>query len=101
MLSNKFNGSIFKDRPNPVGKLLISGRDKFLDLNLEEQCYVLIQILNLSKIGVAKADLKLIGGSSQSGMMKMSKTLKPDDRMELIYQSVSGIFEKRVDLLKV
>lgn len=101
VLSNKFNGSIFKDRPNPVGKLLISGRDKFLDLNLEEQCYVLIQIFNLSKIGVAKADLKLIGGSSQSGMMKMSKTLKPDDRMELIYQSVSGIFEKRVDLLKV
>ena len=62
---------------------------------------MLYQIFLLTATGLGKADLTLIGGSKSSGLMLMSKTVSSFDEVLLLTQSVTGLFEKRIDLLTI
>jgi CRISPR-associated endonuclease Csn1 len=98
----KHKEGIFAKRPNPVAKVLENGREKFVKLELERQVYVLLQILNLSLIcNSASADLKEIGGSAKTGETRINKKLSESTEIKLINQSVTGLYEKEVDLLTV
>lgn len=66
-----------------------------------EQCRVLYEILQLSIIGNTRADLQLIGGAAISGVMLLSKNITDSKEFILINQSVTGLFEQKVDLLTV
>ena len=100
-LARKHMETIYSLRPNPVGQKLEKARDLFVELSIEKQCAVLYQILNLSIIGPVKADLTLIGESKNTGVMLTSKNITKNKTFELINQSVTGLFEERVDLLTV
>jgi CRISPR-associated endonuclease Csn1 len=98
----KYNSAIYKKRQNPISSILIQGKDKFVQLSIERQVYVLMQILNLSFIcNSCKADLVDIGGSTSSGNMTIGKNISGYSMFELVNQSVTGIYEKGVDLLTV
>lgn len=101
ILLNKHKSTIFSKRPNPVGGKLENGFEKFKKLTKEEQCKVLIQVLKLSIIGNISADLKLIGESTSTGIMRVNKKISNLDECILIYQSPAGLYERKVDLLKV
>lgn len=101
LLLTKHTQEIFSNRPNPVGAKLKQGRDKFVSLTLLEQCRVLYEILQLSIIGNTRADLQLIGGAAISGVMLLSKNITDSKEFILINQSVTGLFEQKVDLLTV
>ena len=101
LLLTKHTQEIFSNRPNPVGTKLKQGRDKFVSLTLLEQCRVLYEILQLSIIGNTRADLQLIGGAAISGVMLLSKNITDSKEFILINQSVTGLFEQKVDLLTV
>lgn len=100
-LSQKHLATILRKRPNPVGEKLKQGREKFIKLSLDDQISVLMQILNLSIIGVTFADLSRIGGAAKSGVMLTSKKISDNFEFKLINQSITGIYEKEVDLLKI
>lgn len=101
-LINKHQNSIYKKRPNPVGEKLLQWQDEFKNLNLENQCEILLQIIGLSKIGIsAVANLKAIGGSTSTGKMLISKNLNSDNSVLLICPSITGIYETSIDLLKI
>lgn len=100
MLVDKHNHTIYKNRPNPVGEKLQSLRKVFEALKIEDQAFVLGQILNLSAIMLPKANLTLLGESASTGIALMGKDITNLDELILINQSVTGLYSRKVDLLK-
>jgi CRISPR-associated endonuclease Csn1 len=98
----KHNHGIFAKRPNSIGKVLEEGRGKFVDLEIAKQLGILTQILNISLIGTSSsADLRDIGGTSNAGTARINKRISNYDEVKLINDSITGLYEKEVDLLTV
>lgn len=60
-----------------------------------------MQLLNLFADNAASADLKLLNGKAGIGILLLSKNLDnyQGHQLKLIHQSVTGVFEKQIDLL--
>lgn len=102
ILLEKHQTTIFAKRPNPVGEKLANGFEKFCTLSVPDQCNVLLQILQLSAPGVAtSANLQAIGESANTGIMLINKKITDFEECILIHQSPTGLFERRVDLLRI
>lgn len=101
ILTNKMTQSIFAKRPNYMGEKLQKRMEDFVRLNIEDQAKVLLQILNLTKIGTVKADLTTIGESANAGVMTSAKKISECQQFSLIHQSSAGLFETEIDLLTV
>ena len=100
-LSNKFSNSIFAKRPNPIGDKLISYLNKFKELSKSDQCVVIREILNLFAIGNVSANLELLGEAKNFGVSMINKKITEYEEFILINQSITGVYEKEIDLLKV
>lgn len=101
LLEKHLNG-IFAKRPNPVGQKLVKRKDVFEGLELRQQCEVLVQTLKLSSVGAAAyADLSLLEEAAVCGKMLMQKKINGAEELLLINQSVTGLFENRIDLLTI
>ncbi|MCR5195994.1 MAG: type II CRISPR RNA-guided endonuclease Cas9 [Pseudobutyrivibrio sp.] len=99
-LIKKHCNGIYRNRINPVGEKLKAGKQLFVNLSLQEQAVALLQILKLSNTEKS-ADLKLIGASSATGIMLMSKNLEALESLCIVNQSITGIYETKVNLLGV
>ncbi len=98
---DKLSNTIYQYRPaNPKDNLL-KGRDRFLNLDLAEQCIVLGEILHLFQCKPLTANLTLIGSSPNVGKIQITKTISNCDSIKLINQSVTGIKERVIDLLNI
>ena len=101
ILCDKHLNGIYKKRPNPVGVKLKDAMKNFDDLNIEDQRNVLLALFNLTKIGTVEANLKLIGQSEHTGKILINKNISEEREVLLIHQSVTGIYEKQINLLTV
>ena len=101
LIFEKHLEGIYAKRPNPVGEKLRKRIYEFNQLEITEQRQLLLELLNLSKIGVVKANLTLVGETSSAGTMKVSKNISESKEFKLIHQSITGLHEKQVDLLNV
>lgn len=65
------------------------------------QCRILMEVISMLNTTAAYADLKAIGGSSETGRIVLSKNMKnfANREFKLIYQSITGVFEQEIDLL--
>lgn len=97
----KHTNEIYRKRPNPIGEMLLKGRDKFFELIEIDQCFVLSQILQLSQLNNLGADLRLIGGSKSSGISLISKNITKAKEFKLIQQSIAGLHRDEIDLLTI
>lgn len=97
----KFNHGIYSKRPNPMGEKLEKKREKFAKLEIEEQCKVLSEVFKLTTIGVNSANLKLLGEAERAGVMLIPKKVDGTEEFLLIHQSVTGVYEKSIDLLRL
>ena len=61
----------------------------------------MLEILKLFCTTREAIDLGLIKGKPAAGVATLGKKISNLDNCILIYQSITGIFEKRIDLLKV
>lgn len=100
-LKCKFLTGIFSKRPNPIGEMLKKDEEKFMKLMLEEQCKILIEILKLTAIGTNSANLKAMGEAEHAGVMLIPKKIDSATEFYLIHQSVTGVYEKYINLLTV
>lgn len=100
LLDKHVNG-IYAKRPNPIGPKLQMKQKAFEALSLEQQCKVLSEILKVSAIGGAGADLSLINEGKTCGTMKVTKKFEKVTEIILINQSVTGVFESQIDLLTI
>ena len=95
ILADKHLHTVYAKRPNPYGDKLQKNRDNFVGLEMKEQCEALLQILQLTKIGITETNLVLIGESPRSGIMLLSKKIKQGDSFAIILQSVTGLYERK------
>lgn len=100
-LTGKFLKGIFSKRPNPIGEKLQKKEEKFIELPVMEQCKVLTEILKLTIIGGTSANLKAIGEAEHAGVMLIPKNINSAKEFLLIDQSVTGVYEKRTNLLTI
>lgn len=100
-LLKKQKDTIFRDRPASQAALLEKEREKFNTCTIEEQCIVLNEILKLMQCKPVTADLHLINGSKNAGSFKISKIITNFNKVLLVNQSVTGLFEQKIDLLTV
>lgn len=98
---DKLSNTIYQYRPANPKDALVKGRDKFIDLDLAQQCVVLGEVLHLFQCKPITANLVLIGGSPNAGKMQITKTVSNCDSVRLVSHSVTGIKERVIDLLKV
>ncbi len=99
ILCEKHSTSIYKRKPTPMGEKLQKARERFKILPCLEQGKVILEVLNLTKIGLTIADLSLLGGGAKTGIMRINKKISEADEFILINQSVTGVYENRIDLL--
>lgn len=62
-------------------------------------CYC--QIIDWIKSKTQGVDLTDIQGKNQSGTMKVNKRISECKECILIHQSVTGMYERRIDLLSI
>ena len=104
LISNKLENTIYKFKFEKVFTCMCSGREKFMLLDLNQQCYIINEILKILHCNVVTGDLKLIGGSGQSGTVSANSALsniKNVKSVKLINQSVTGLFESETELLNL
>ena len=99
-LINKLKNTIYSKMPtNPI-KIIENGQNKFENLEVEQQCQVLYNILTLFRTASSNGiNLESIGGGKNSGKMSISSNIMKKESFELIHQSVTGLYEK-IDNLK-
>ena len=91
--------TIYRKRPSNFSNDLVEARAKFTDLKIEDKIDCLVNIINtFSTKATNTSNLKLIGNGSSQGSMKVSKNTLCKGRLVLVNQSVTGLFENRVQL---
>lgn len=101
ILTDKHANSVLARRPAAVGNVLENGKNRFEVLGVEEQIRALLSVLKLTSISTNLTDLSLIGGSKNTGRISMNSNLNSLSDLKLINQSVTGFYEKQIDLLTV
>ena len=89
----------YVERPSNQGEYLMENREKFLNISLKEKAKLLAQMIKLVRCdNETKADLTSIGGSKSAGVISVNKNTLGGKRLILINQSVTGLFENRIEL---
>lgn len=102
ILTSKMTDTILKVKFGDIGAKAASHRDTFEKLDIRKQCFVLAEILKIIHCNISEGNLRFIGGAKQSGSIKMSSVIsgiKGVKSIYLVHQSVTGLFEKKIDLL--
>lgn len=80
----------------------LEGKDELFDvLNIEKQCFVINQIIYWITSTVPAINLKDIGGTENEGKMRVNKKISECSECILIHQSITGMYERKIDLLTV
>lgn len=100
---NKLQTSIFSQMPGCQKEVISDGKQKFMDIAIEEQVDALISIITLLKSGRAGGiDLTAINGKSKSGAMYLGANLSssPYDDIRIVDYSPAGLHRKESVNLK-
>lgn len=95
---NKIRNTIYGIRLSAQIDTLMKKREKFASLSNEEKCIVLSEILHMFQCNSSLANLKLIGGPESAGNLRINKNITKCEKIMLIHQSPTGIYEQKVDL---
>lgn len=102
LLINKIGNSIYKVKYDKLCGDMLSGREKFENIDIKEQFVVLNEILKILHCNAAIGNLKLIDGSGQTGTLCLNSeisNIKGIKSIKFINQSVTGLFEQEKELL--
>lgn len=97
---DKLKNSLYSKRLASQIAIFEAGREKFIRLSIENQCELLVNALNMFGTKGLASDTRLIGGSASAGLLVMSKTLKPDMKIKIVNQSITGMFDNERDINK-
>lgn len=84
---------------NSPAEAFNEGFEKFQNLSLGDQAILLRNAVSFFTTTAAKADITHIGGSSDSGGIRIPCTVEKNKyKLSIIHQSVTGFYEKRIPL---
>ena len=97
----KLSSDIFMVHHAATLKSLLANRSIFVDMSVEMQARTIYQILHIFRCNRMLADLTALQGAKSAGTVLMSKKISLNDKIMIINQSPTGLFENSVDLLTV
>ena len=99
ILLDKLKGT-YKYRPSNPKTTIEAGRDKFYnEIELEKKVVVIYEMLNLFRCDIdSSADLTILGGGKNAGKVTINKKTVGKNEVELINQSITGLFENRIKI---
>ena len=77
-----------------------SSRSKYEDLNILEQAKILLEVLKAFKCDRQVSNFKSLNGKASVGIIAFSSNLSNLKSAYLINQSVTGLYEKKINLLE-
>ncbi len=98
---HKLKHTLYGTRFSKQEKILSAKRDIFMSLTMEDKCIVLSEILHIFQCQSGSANLKLIGGVERAGILTLSKNIISCKQISIINQSLTGIYEQEIDLMKI
>lgn len=100
-LINKIRDGIYSKAPGFPKEILFSSIDTFTNLKLDEQIFVILELLKLYQARNVQADLRLINGSKRSGTKTISKNISNYNSAILRNQSITAMFSTDINLLEL
>ena len=100
----KIGNTIFQVKFKDLQNKLMDHQDAFDGLALSEQCTVLLEILKILHANVVTGDLTLIDCAKKSGVTSVTSNITGIGGIasfKLIDQSITGLYEKEIELLDV
>ena len=100
----KIGNTIFRVKFNDLRGKLENKQAAFDGLPLNDQCKILLEILKILHANVVTGDLKLIGEAGNAGVTTISSNITGIGgitSVKLIDQSITGLYEKEIELLDV
>lgn len=98
---DKIRNTIYHIRLSAQENTLAAGRGKFAGLCMEEQCIVLSEILHMFQCQSGAANLKLIDGPGQAGILVLNNNITNCGQIAIINQSPTGIYRQEIDLKSI
>ncbi len=99
LFTHKLLNTVYSRRFKDFGETLVHGRLLFDQLNREDQVFTLAEIFKFFTCMRTLSDLQLISGSSQSWNLTLSNTISKLKSIYFYHQSVTGLYEQKIDLL--
>lgn len=96
--------NVFRKMPELGGKVdeIIEHKQDFMNLDLKKQCLVLVNFLNIFACSPVTSDLSsFVPKAGTVGKGKFNDNVLKYDSVLLVHQSVTGLFEKVIDLKTV
>lgn len=101
-LIRRYSTGILSKRKNNIIPKLKDGLENFISLEKDKQVKLLLDIFEFLRVGTNGLSLEQIGVKGNNiGRMMISKNISNFTTFQLINQSVTGVYEKRIDLLTV
>ena len=104
ILTSKMTDTILNVKFGSVGAKIASHRDIFEKLDVRKQCFILGEILKIIHSNVVTGNLTFINEAKKAGVVFTKSVLseiKGVKSIYLVHQSVTGLFEKKIDLLNM
>ncbi len=96
LLLEKHTETLYRERPNSIAQKMLAARDKFKSLHLTEQAGTLMELLKATQCSNLSIEDKATG--IKASPMKINNDITGADTFLLIYESVTGIYTREVDL---
>lgn len=101
LLDEKLKNSIYKNKKNNQADKISSGFELFKKMDIKDQIVQLNQLLLIFGPQNNGVNTELIGGKKKTGVVFLSNKFKEFKEFKIINQSITGLFENEVDLLKL
>lgn len=93
-LIRKIREGIYKTKLNSFADIMSQGYEKFQEMSIDEKSVQIYEILKLFKCTAESANLINIGGKGRAGELAINSNITKYENMVIIYQSVTGIYER-------
>ena len=94
MFKEKLEDSVYKEMLGNFSNIMDKGIDKFKKLSLDEKVVQIYELTSLFKCTSEMPDLSRIGGSKNTSAIRISMDVTKREKLAIIHQSVTGIYEK-------
>ena len=98
---DKIKNTVYHSRLAAQEKTLTEKRDVFVKLGVEDKCIVLAEILHMFQCNSSSANLKLIGGPGNAGILVLNNDISKCSNIAIINQSITGVYEQKIDLKQI
>lgn len=93
--------SLYKQRIRTVFDVISKGKEIFETLKIEEKIVVIYEVLKLFRSTRMIADLTLLNGSKNAGILTIGRNLTNKDNFKIVNQSITGLFENEIDVMQL